>query len=592
MLPPPNPATPDCPRATSALLERLDGSLGAADSLWLERHLARCPACRRLQAGLAADARRLAIESAAALPEAHVTAILAAIDRSASGVRARGSPAAQGPNRRDTQRPPRASAQARPQQIQIPELHAARRSPVWLASAAALLLVGLAGVGVWRLQEPTRPERLAAQDRPSAPAPVAQAPSTPRWLLEGSAEHGALQTGTELQGANAELLATAARDEGPRDEGPRADANPSTALSIPSEPGPLELAAAAPLQSLGDGSSLGDSLASDSASVSASDSDRVVHPAEALAPGLAWAELAPDSAGSLELAPPAGELALSSPDEALETPLEVRWPQDSAAALPAESEALATLAALPEDRTVAGGRVADESLAVALAEVPAAAGESELTARAALEPAAIDTGALAPAADATLELASAEPSGGVRAGDIPSARPGQRTDPDRDLAQALPSVSDDADAGRPFAATTAIASPSPLAVARRPRGAPVGRPTVAISSRLAPVSLVREGAGWRLSTQGDARQVVPALLDLLADRDAEIRELAQARLLTLAEGYGDWPLGQVASEDWWNSLDSTRARERRGLAPDALPDEAAWRRWWELRSSLLGAATH
>lgn len=145
--------------------------------------------------------------------------------------------------------------------------------------------------------------------------------------------------------------------------------------------------------------------------------------------------------------------------------------------------------------------------------------------------------------------------------------------------------------------------PPPGSDAEQPRG-PAPGPAIALAggtpflrrnpapARPAPVSLVREPGGWRLSTQGDAREVVPALLDLLADREPQVRELAEARLLAVAEGFGDWPLGPSSSADWWSSLDGGRARGIRGQPVRVLPDEAGWRSWWELRSSLLGAATH
>lgn len=584
MLPPPNPATPDCPRAASALLERLDGSLGAGDAVWLERHLTRCPDCRRLQAGLAADARRLTIERSAVLPEAHVAAILAAIERSATGVQSSGSPAAQRRNRRDAKRPRRAFAEARPEQSSIPELHSRQRSPAWLASAAALLLVGLASAGVWLLRDSPRPDLLAATDRPLAPAPAAQALSALRTQPDGSEQRGAPQAGAELQGASREPLASAARADGSS-----ADARPATDGSVPADLGPLALAAAAPLEILGDGSARGDSSASDSAF----DSAPVAEPEAAPAPALASAGIEPNSGGRPEFAPTADELAQSAPDEgALEAPLEDHSRLEPLATLLAELEALTPLAAPVEGGLVPAARVEDEPLAAALSEDDAAAAEAQLTALAAPELSAIGGETLAALAAASLEPASAEQAGGESSGDVPGDGPLQRTSADPDLAEAPPSVSGNAAEGLPLDPPTSVLGPGPIAVARGPQGAPAGRSANASSSRAAPVSLAREPGGWRLSTQGDARQVVPALLDLLADREPEVRELAQARLLSLAQSFGDWPLGQGASEDWWNSLDSTRARERRGTALETLPDEAAWRRWWELRSSLLGAATH
>lgn len=105
----------------------------------------------------------------------------------------------------------------------------------------------------------------------------------------------------------------------------------------------------------------------------------------------------------------------------------------------------------------------------------------------------------------------------------------------------------------------------------------------------APVSLQRDADGWRLVTQGDVRQIAPALLALLDDRDPQIVALAEARLVALAEDFGDWPVESGGGLNWWSSVGASRARSAGQTSP--APDASTWRLWWELRSAALGAAT-
>jgi hypothetical protein len=105
----------------------------------------------------------------------------------------------------------------------------------------------------------------------------------------------------------------------------------------------------------------------------------------------------------------------------------------------------------------------------------------------------------------------------------------------------------------------------------------------------APVSLQRDADGWRLVTQGDVRQIAPALLALLDDRDPQIVALAETRLVALAEDFGDWPVEAEGGLNWWSSVGASRARSTGQTSP--APDASTWRLWWELRSAALGAAT-
>ncbi|MFO0981205.1 MAG: hypothetical protein U1E76_05535 [Planctomycetota bacterium] len=152
--------------------------------------------------------------------------------------------------------------------------------------------------------------------------------------------------------------------------------------------------------------------------------------------------------------------------------------------------------------------------------------------------------------------------------------------------------------------TLAAAAPAPLAIADQPQqedlAAPArqGRsepavPALAVTAdQAAPVEVRRSQGHVEITTSGSPREVVPALLALLAEGDAELRAAAQEHLQLMNDGLRDDPaiasrLAPVPEVPEARDQHSVAALWNHPAQPPPDPVLWRWQSWWHLNEPVL-----